>query len=105
MSKLIAPFILAFAISFGTAWISPTTDEKAMYGLEGPVHENWLPRKVAGWPAPFLADNPDISVPHKIGVEDNFRLGPFIATLSFWFLVILAMGALLRSVIRSRSPK
>ena len=103
MSKMIAPFVLAFAISLGTAWISPATDEKAMYGLEGPLQENWLPREVSGWPAPFLADNPGISVTHNIGFEDNFRFGSFIGTLSFWFLVMLAAGALVRLAIIGRT--
>lgn len=67
-----------------------------MYGSEGQLDQIWLPREVAGWPAPFLADKPGISVPHKLGVEDAFRLGPFVGTLSFWFLVTLAVGAIIR---------
>ena len=67
-----------------------------MYGHEGPVEQNLKPRKVAGWPAPYMADNPNTSVIHKIGVEDNFRTGPFIATFSFWLLVCLSFARLLR---------
>lgn len=99
MLKLIAQFALAFAISLSTAWIIPATDERAMYGFEGPLQRNWLPREVAGWPAPFLADNPGTSVTHKVGFEDTFRVGAFIGTFSFWFLVVLAAGALVRSLI------
>jgi hypothetical protein len=72
---------LALAITIATAWVSPATDERALYGLEGPIEQNWLPRAVAGWPAPYLADDPDTSVIHKVGPEDNFRLGAFAATL------------------------
>lgn len=92
MLKALLSLILALTITIGTAWINPSTDERTMYGHEGPVEQNWLPREVAGWPAPFLADNPNTSVIHKIGVEDNLRPGPFVATLSFWFLVVSAAG-------------
>lgn len=54
-----------------------------MYRYEGPLERDWLPREVAGWPAPFLANNPGTSVINDVGVEDVFRSGPFVATLSF----------------------
>jgi hypothetical protein len=88
---------LLFALSLTAAslWLPTRSDERAMYGHEGPVEQNWLPRKLAGWPAPYLADNPNTSVPHQIGPEDDFRLGPFLATLSFWLLLSLAASGLL----------
>lgn len=76
-----------------------------MYSTEGPLHLNWLPREVAGWPAPFLADDPGTSVAHKIGVEDAFRFGPFIATLSFWFLIISTAGTFMRWAIYARGRR
>ncbi len=60
------------------------------------MEENLLPREVAGWPAPYLADDPSTSVIHRVGIEDNFRVGPFVATLSFWLLVSLAVARLSR---------
>jgi hypothetical protein len=90
MRRVIRSFALALAITIGTAWINPTTDERTMYGHEGVMERNWLPREVAGWPAPFLADDPGTSVIHKVGVEDVFRPGPFVATLTFWCLVVAA---------------
>lgn len=90
MLRVLLSLIFALAITIGTIWINPTTDEMAMYGHEGPLELDWLPREVAGWPAPFLADSPNTSVIHNVGPEDNFRPGPFVATLSFWFLVVLA---------------
>ncbi|KHL25787.1 hypothetical protein PK98_04010 [Croceibacterium mercuriale] len=96
MRIVAATIVLALVASLATAWISPATDERAMYGLEGPLEANWRSRKVAGWPAPFLADDPGTSVPHHIGLEDTFRPGPFIATFSFWFLVISAVVRLAR---------
>lgn len=92
MLRVLLSLIFALAITIGTIWINPTTDERTMYGHEGPVEQNWLPREVAGWPAPFLADNPNTSVIHNVGPEDNFRPGPFVATLSFWFLAVSATG-------------
>ena len=75
-----------------------------MYGTEGPLEQNWLPREVAGWPAPFLADDPGTSVIHKVSfVEDNFRLGSFVATLSFWFLIVSTVGQVLRALRNRRS--
>ena len=94
MLRVLLSMIFALAITIATAWINPVTDEMAMYGHEGPIGHNWLPREVAGWPAPFLADNPGTSVLHKVGMEDVFRPGSFIATLSFWFLAVLAAGRL-----------
>ncbi len=73
-----------------------------MYGHEGPLEHNWLPREIAGWPAPYLADNPSTSVIHNVGFEDVFRPGPFVATLSFWFLVVSATGRLGRWAERKR---
>jgi hypothetical protein len=72
MRRIVGSFALALAITIATAWVSTTTDERAMYGHEGPMGDNWLPREVAGWPAPFLADDPGTSVIHKVGVEDVF---------------------------------
>ena len=96
MVKVIATLGLALAISLATISIIVPSDERAMYGYEGPAEQNLQLREVGGWPAPFLADNPNTSVPHQLGVEDNFRLGPFVGTLSFWLLVIGSLFALAR---------
>jgi hypothetical protein len=90
MRKQLACLLAAFLLTISTAWINPPTDERAMYGLDGSLEENWKPRAVAGWPAPYLADSPNTSVLHQVGPEDVFRPGPFAATISFWYLVVLA---------------
>jgi len=87
---------VAFLLTIGTAAVNPLTDEKAMYGTQGPPGENWKARKVAGWPAAYLADSPSTSVIHQVGIEDEFRSGPAVATLSFWYLVALAAARALR---------
>jgi hypothetical protein len=96
------PYLAALLLALGSALFNPTTDERAMYGHEGPMEENLQPREVAGWPAPYLADSPNTSVIHKIGIEDDFRVGAFVATYSFWLLVSLATARLIR---RSASKK
>lgn len=97
MKGLPAKLLAAFALTVASSWVTPATDERAMYGYEGPLEQNWLPREVAGWPAPFLADDPGTSVIHKVSfVEDDFRPGSFIATFSFWFLAAAAIAQALR---------
>lgn len=88
MRTLVA-VVIALMLTMASAWINPPTDERAMYGHEGLLEQNLLPRKVAGWPAPFIADSTVTSVIHQIGVEDDFRAGPFIATWSFWLMLVL----------------
>jgi hypothetical protein len=73
-----------------------------MYGYEGPVEQNLLPRELAGWPAAYIADSPNTSVIHQIGPEDNFRPGAFVATLSFWFLTVSCAASLIRKARRKR---
>ena len=51
MLRLLLSIIAAFAITIATIWINPSTDERAMYGFEGPLEQNWLPRELGGWPA------------------------------------------------------
>lgn len=47
----------------------------------------WPNDRWGGWPAPFLADDPSTSVTSQLGLEDQFRPGPFIADLAFWFVL------------------
>jgi hypothetical protein len=97
---MIMAALLALTLTIASAFVPLSTDERAMYGYEGPLEQNWLPRKLGGWPAPYLADNPNTSVQHKLGPEDNFRSGPFVATFSFWWLVSFSMLTLLRAALR-----
>jgi hypothetical protein len=103
MGKQLTFLIGAFLLTLGTAFINPPTDERTMYGMDGPPEENWKPRKVAGWPAPYLADSPNTSVLHQVGIEDVFRPGPFVATMSFWYLMLLAALRILAKSGRRRS--
>lgn len=92
--------IVAIILTLGSAGVVSRTDERAMYGWEGPVEQNWQARELAGWPAPYLADSPNTSVIHQVGPEDDFRAGPFVATLSFWLLLTLTAARFLDALRR-----
>ena len=96
--RALLTLVAALLLTVASAWIRPTTDEHAMYGWEGPPGLNYKPRPLAGWPAPFIADSPHTSVIMQIGIEDDFRPGPFLASLSFWLLIVLALGRAVRRI-------
>lgn len=87
--RAIATVSIAILLSLGSLQLHSSTSEQAQYGDVGSAARNWQPRLVAGWPAPFVADTPTISVPRQIGLEDEFRSGAFVGTLSFWLLVTI----------------
>lgn len=94
--------LAALALTLASLLIRPQTDEIAEYGNMGPPHENYRPRVVAGWPAPFVADRPGISVPRAPGPEDTFRGGAFVGSFCFWLWAVYAASALIRRVMRRR---
>jgi hypothetical protein len=98
--KFVGALGLAAILSLGSLWVHPATSEQAQYGNTGSPAENWRPRIVAGWPAPFIADIPTISVPRQIGLEDEFRPGAFLGTFSFWLLAVIAVRRARRRVRR-----
>lgn len=100
--KHLVSVILALAIAIATIWLHPPTHERAMYGTEGAPHENWQPREAGGWPMPYLADNPGVSVPHRLGIEDDFRPGAFVATFSFWLIVTTFLAVIARRLAAAR---
>lgn len=57
-----------------------------------------IPALGAGFPLPYLIDNPQVSVPNAIGLfEDDFRAGAFVIDALFWLtLAILAFASLRR---------
>lgn len=94
--------LAALALTLACLLIRPTTDEIAQYGNVGPPAENYRPRVVAGWPAPFVADRPGISVPRAPGPEDTFRAGAFLGSFSFWLWTVYAATALIGRAFRRR---
>jgi hypothetical protein len=57
-----------------------------------------IPALGAGFPLPFLVDDPQVSVPNAIGpFEDDFRAGAFLADV----LVYFALGILILRIVRS----
>lgn len=50
----------------------------------------YIPALGAGFPLPYLVDNPQVSVPNAVGLfEDDFRPGGFVLDVLFYF----ALGA------------
>lgn len=105
VARTIGAVLLALTFAIASAFVPLSTDECALYGYEGALQQNWSPRELAGWPAPYLADNPNKSVQHKLGPEDHFRPGPFVAIYSFWLLVCFAVLMLLRAALRGSSNR
>ena len=80
-------------LSIGSIAVRDNTSEMAVYNSEAELKDALRGRLVAGWPAPFIADFPQISVPNKIGAEDEFRPGSAAATFAFWYLVVSLLVA------------
>lgn len=61
-----------------------------------------IPALGAGFPLPYLVDNPQISVPNAVGLfEDDFCAAAFLADALFWF--VLAATALCGAQIKLAS--
>ncbi|MDR7103575.1 hypothetical protein [Croceicoccus sp. BE223] len=84
--------VMALGLTLASLMVRPGTDEIAQYGNMGPPEENYRPRVVAGWPAPFIADRPAVSVPQAPGPEDTFRGGAFLGSFAFWLWVVFALS-------------
>lgn len=106
--------IAAFVLTIATAWIERVGPEQAVYcalGKSSDGHEIWCPEPVlnGGWPAPYLYDNPGISVERQLGFfEDSFRSGPFFANLGFFALFLTLLNgvfARLLSGLRRQSTR
>jgi hypothetical protein len=60
----------------------------------GPVDSGQLciaPVLQAGWPLPYLFDNPTISVPDKLFIEDKVNAGFLAVDVLFFACIIVAM--------------
>lgn len=96
----IAQPALALLLTLLSSLIQDRNLEVASYGAEGPISEYLYARPVAGWPAPFLTDNPATSVILQIGVEDDFRPWPFAADIAFWYLISAGIWMVVRRFAR-----
>ena len=85
--------LVAAMLSIGSIAVRDNTSEMAVYNSEAELKDAVRGRLVAGWPAPFIADFPQISVQDKIGPEDVFRPGPATATFAFWYLIAALLVA------------
>lgn len=101
---ILALTAIAFALAAASVWYQQVGPERMVEG------EGWcttpapcaVPVLGAGFPFPWMVDNPQVSVPNAIGVgEDDFRPGAFLMDALFYF----AFGVLIiriRREIRAR---
>ena len=87
----------ALILTIASSWIERFGPDLAVYcalGKSVDGHEIWCPEPVlnGGWPAPYLFDNPGVSVVRQLSfIEDSFRRGPFLANLEFFSLLLIAL--------------
>jgi hypothetical protein len=57
-----------------------------------------IPALGAGFPLPYLVDDPQVSVPNAIGLfEDDFRAGAFLVDVLAWFALVMLLSAGIRA--------
>ena len=89
--RMAAKAFAALVLTLATTAVQYEHGEYALYGNMS--LDQYEPREVAGWPAPFLADRVGVSVSHDVHLlDDPIRGGALLASWSFWFLVVLAIG-------------
>lgn len=92
---------LATGAALASSFIQRFGPDQAIFcalgkSIEG--HDIYCPKPVlnGGWPAPFLVDEPGISVPNRLGLEDHWRPWPLVANIAFYAWVIAGALVLLR---------
>jgi len=84
--------ILALLLTISTFLYQRPSQELIKSGTECSV-EYWMHcytiRKSAGFPLAYVFDSPGVSIENKLGVEDDFRLLPFVTNI--WLFLILLM--------------
>ncbi|NNM76268.1 hypothetical protein HJG53_05040 [Sphingomonas sp. ID1715] len=100
--------LLVLALATGAALASSLVQrfgpEQAIFCALGKSVEGYdiyCPKPVlnGGWPAPFLVDEPGVSVPNRLSfVEDHWRSGPFVADIAFYAWLVAGAGTALRRV-------
>lgn len=81
---------LATLAALASSWVQRFGPDHAIFCALGKSVEGYdilCPKPVlnGGWPAPFLFDEPGISVPNQLGFfEDHWRHGPFLADIAFY---------------------
>lgn len=85
--SLLCAVLLTF-VSFLYQRVGPI---QAFVGTEcgSPDNKCFAPALNGGFPFPFVIDQPTLSVPHSLSLEDDFRLGAFLLDVSIYLLFIL----------------
>lgn len=94
--KLSAAVIIAAVLAFASSMIERYGPDHGVYCALGKINgiEVYCPKLKlnGGWPAPFMYDQPGVSVEGQLFIaEDDFRGGPYIANISFYFLILLGL--------------
>ncbi len=98
---------LATVAALASSFIERFGPDQAIFCALGKSVEGYdiyCPKPVlnGGWPAPFLVDEPGISVTNQLGFfEDHWRPWPLVANIAFYAWLIAGAGTALRRV-RSR---
>ncbi len=67
------------------------------YGTECiPLKDCFAPVRGGGFPVQFVVDNPGVSIPDSLGIEDELRIWAFVVDVIFYFV----LGKLLYKFIR-----
>jgi len=99
----ITMLFLSFVFTVGTVFYQRPSSEVVMYGNLCNI-EQWMhcyqPREAAGFPFPYGFDSPGVTVEHVVwpGMEDEFRLLPFIINIWFYFLMLTVSFRLVKNI-------
>lgn len=90
--------IAALILSLGSSSLERRGPDQGVYCAIGKVNGVDVycpkPKLNGGWPAPYLFDRPGTSIEWQLGFfEDDFRLWPFVADVSFYLLLLMGAEA------------
>jgi hypothetical protein len=70
-----------------------------------PLEDCFAPVRGGGFPMQFVVDNPGVSIPDLLGIEDEFRLWAFVLDVIFYFVLGQLLYKFIRSIrARKRNP-
>ena len=66
----------------------PLGPEIRQHGTECiPLEDCFAPVRGGGFPLQFIVDNPGVSIPDNLGIEDEFRLWAFASDIIFYYIL------------------
>jgi len=98
----LAMLFLSLILTVGTVFYQRPSTEIVQYGNVCSI-DQWMhcyqPREAAGFPFPYGFDTPGVTAEHAVwpGMEDEFRLLPFIINIWFYFLMLIVTFRLVKN--------